>query len=370
MKRNDKGFTLVELVVTIAVASIVTAAALSVLLMGMRINKQSNEAADRQNTTRVLLSALESMATEGQLSEVVLQGNDWAVLNQNGSVLFSYKYNYDVESGYGIVYTGGSVNETTGEITGGTELMTDLLASSVELSDNSLVTFSVTTESGTYTSSAYCRQGVEGESNAADDKADKLFGELENSTGGDGNEGSGNEDTKEAFLTQRNAFLKVLASQYQLLDGSANMGLILEGGRSTGQYYSQWYVGGTYSNGWSKATPWCACYVSWCVAQINSDIKPFAHVDKFVDYFKTGKEGSQWLTSAENVNPGDLVFFDWNRDGKPQHVGVVLAVDQSSGTIYTIEGNSSGKVALRMYQVGDSRILGYGVLNWAYEKAE
>lgn len=362
MKRNDKGFTLVELVVTIAVASIVTAAALSVLLMGMRINKQSNETADRQNTTRVLLSALESMATEGQLSEIVLQGNDWAVLNQNGSVLFSYKYNYDVESGYGIVYTGGEIKD--GEITGGTELMTDLLASSVELSDNNLVTFSVTTESGTYTSSAYCRQAVGGKTDADDGTAGGVVGDLtDTETDNDTLVPDGADHSD-----QRIEFLKVLASQYQLLDGSANMGLILKDGRSTGEYYSQWYVGGTYSNGWSKATPWCACYVSWCVAQVNSDIKPFANVVSYMEYFDKGLEGSAWKT--ESPVPGDLVFFDWNRDGKPQHVGVVLAVNQSSGTIYTIEGNSSGKVALRMYQVGDSRILGYGVLNWAYEKAE
>lgn len=371
MKRNDKGFTLVELVVTIAVASIVTAAALSVLLMGMRINKQSNETADRQNTTRVLLSALESMATEGQLKTVENIAAGWTVLGENDQVLFFYVYDYD--DGYGTVYTSNGV-----------EILTGLQDSTVELSDNNLVTFSVTTESGTYTSSAYCRQAVGGKTDADDGTAGDVVGDL-----------TDNDTTNDAPVSgtikhsaQRNEFLKVLASQFQFQDGSPNTGLILEkiptatGNTiiaSKGTYYSQWYAeikGYSNVDDWGKGTPWCACYVSWGIYQVKSDLYDvpiYANVDDFLKYFvDSGKWNvSKYWTELEKnevtyeLYPGDLVFFDWivNNEKNPQHVGVVLGVGDDF--IYTIEGNSSGKVSLRRYDLDDPRILGYGVLPWS-----
>ena len=66
--------------------------------------------------------------------------------------------------------------------------------------------------------------------------------------------------------------------------------------------------------------------------------------------------------------PGDYVFFDW--DGRndpdggndPDHVGAVLYVDGTQ--LYTIEGNSGGRVAVHRYDLNDKRIVGYGVLDW------
>jgi hypothetical protein len=43
-------------------------------------------------------------------------------------------------------------------------------------------------------------------------------------------------------------------------------------------------------------------------------------------------------------------------------VGVVIKIDNS--TVYTIEGNSAGIIALRSYSLSDDRIIGYGVLPW------
>ena len=45
MKRNNGGFTLVELLVTVAVSSIVLAAAASLLLFGFRVHKAVREEA-------------------------------------------------------------------------------------------------------------------------------------------------------------------------------------------------------------------------------------------------------------------------------------------------------------------------------------
>ena len=82
-------------------------------------------------------------------------------------------------------------------------------------------------------------------------------------------------------------------------------------------------------------------------------------------------QGDQWRDSSATPIPGDYVFFDW--DGRndpdggkdPDHVGAVLCVDGNQ--LYTIEGNSGGRVAVQRYDLNDKRIVGYGVLNWKTE---
>ena len=52
-----------------------------------------------------------------------------------------------------------------------------------------------------------------------------------------------------------------------------------------------------------------------------------------------------------------------------QILGAVLCVADKDGFLYlyTIEGNSGGRVALNCYPKNDPRIMGYGVLNWKTE---
>ena len=72
--------------------------------------------------------------------------------------------------------------------------------------------------------------------------------------------------------------------------------------------------------------------------------------------------GNQWRDSSATPIPGDYVFFDWDGGTDPDHVGAVLCV--KDGYLYTIEGNSGGRVAVNRYPKNDPRIVGYGVLNW------
>ena len=67
-----------------------------------------------------------------------------------------------------------------------------------------------------------------------------------------------------------------------------------------------------------------------------------------------------------------IVFFDWNdpngasgpQDGEADHVGIVEKCE--NGIVYTIEGNTSDRVARRSYSLSSSTIVGYGVpaYNW------
>lgn len=87
--------------------------------------------------------------------------------------------------------------------------------------------------------------------------------------------------------------------------------------------------------------PWCGMFVSWCYDQAGVPLpkigfsKPgFAGCQTAVAYFK--KAGK---ITTKPV-PGDIVFFDWNSDGRYDHTGIFVK-DNGDGTFDTIEGNTA-----------------------------
>lgn len=334
MKRNNSGFTMVELLVTVAVSSIVLAAAASLMLLGLRVHQTTQKEAGEQQTVRIVLSALEDLSASGKISRVEQLSDGWQLQGKtadgkSGAVLLRYK---------------------SGKLTSGTSgdqvLLDNLRGARVDL-NGSLVTFSFSTASHSYSTSVFCRTGIDGDSVGKAEAQEKLK-ELE-------------KPEKDA----RFEFLKTLAGQ---LD---SRGEILPENTSPYKYFSEWYIDRYEGHpGWNQYTPWCACFLSWAADQmknsIDGDPPRFANVD-------TGMEGFQKSGKWRNPNdannkpiPGDYVFFDWDGDSNPDHVGAVLFVDGTQ--LYTIEGNSGGKVAVNCYPLSnpsvDPRIVGYGVLNW------
>ena len=62
---------------------------------------------------------------------------------------------------------------------------------------------------------------------------------------------------------------------------------------------------------------------------------------------------------AKDPKPGDQIFFSTaHSKSNVSHTGLVEKVDGSK--VYTIEGNTSDKVARRSYYLNDSYIVGYG----------
>ena len=203
------------------------------------------------------------------------------------------------------------------------------------------MTFTFATAAHSYSTSVFCRTGIEGDSVGKEDAQEK----LENPT----------LPTlpSTAEKDARFAFLQTLADQYD------SRGEII-GGKG---YFSEWYIGNYADNpGWNQYTPWCACFLSWAADQKKASIDGapprFANVDDGMKLFRD----DQWRDSGATPIPGDYVFFDWDRDNDPDHVGAVLFVDETQ--LYTIEGNSGGRVAVNCYPKNDPRIVGYGVLNW------
>ena len=333
MKRNNSGFTMVELLVTVAVSSIVLAAAASLMLLGLRVHQTTQKEAGEQQTVRIVLSALEDLSASGKIYRVEPLSDGWQLQGKDsngaaGAVLLRYNN--------GKLRSGGN---------GGQILLDNLSGAQVDL-DGSLVTFSFSTAAHSYSTSVFCRTGIEGDSVDKEDAQKK----LDNPT-----------LPESATLTElekqaRFAFLKKLAGQKD------SRGEII-GGSS---YFSEWYIGNYADHpGWNKYTPWCACFLSWAADQMNASINNapprFANVDEGMEKFKDGSYG-QWRDRGATPVPGDYVFFDWDGGTDPDHVGAVLCVDGTQ--LYTIEGNSGGRVAVHRYALNDKRIVGYGVLDW------
>lgn len=338
MKRNNSGFTMVELLVTVAVSSIVLAAAASLMLLGLRVHQTTQKEAGEQQTVRIVLSALEDLSASGKIYRVEPLSDGWQLQGKTadgtpGAVLLRYNS--------GKLRSGGSGDQV---------LLDNLRGARVDL-DGSLVTFTFATAAHSYSTSVFCRTGIEGD-NVGRAEAQEKLKELE-----------------KAEKDARFAFLKTLAGQYDSRGEIKNADSTY-----TYKYFSEWYIGNYESNpGWNQYTPWCGCFLSWGAEQqrdtIDGDPPKFADVDKGMADFKAQK--NKWRNPNDANNkpiPGDYVFFDW--DGRndpdggkdPDHVGAVLCVE--GNFLYTIEGNSGGKVAVNRYSLSDPRIVGYGVLNW------
>ena len=123
-------------------------------------------------------------------------------------------------------------------------------------------------------------------------------------------------------------------------------------GNVGGEPYWSWY-------GFTERVEWCACFVSWCANKcgyLNTVIPKFAGCSTGVQWFKAR---NQWADRAITPEPGMIIFFDWDRDGVPDHTGIVEKSE--NGYAYTIEGNTSDSCRRRQYTVGNSQIFGYGI---------
>lgn len=93
--------------------------------------------------------------------------------------------------------------------------------------------------------------------------------------------------------------------------------------------------------------PWCAMFVSWVYAQANlapyvaaQNKKGFASCDAGLKWF--AKKGN--LVPVGEARPGDIVFFQFDNDAQPDHVGIVESNNTRKKILTCVEGNtSSGK---------------------------
>ncbi len=125
-------------------------------------------------------------------------------------------------------------------------------------------------------------------------------------------------------------------------------------GNVGGQPYWSWY-------GFTSRVEWCACFVSWCYGQMGLTEPRFsACQSQGIPWFQShGQWGGR---DYANIAPGDAIFFDWDLDGRADHVGIVVGTDGSK--VYTVEGNSGDACKIKSYSLTYECIKGYGLMNW------
>ncbi len=131
-------------------------------------------------------------------------------------------------------------------------------------------------------------------------------------------------------------------------------------GNKGGEKYWRWA-------GLSSRCEWCALFVSWCGDKTGlraaGQIPYFSFVSDGVSFYK---KNDKWIDGSEVntsncdklIYPGMIIFFDWEPDGKPNHVGIVTKV--ADGYIYTVEGNHGDAVAEGTYSADSQYLYGFG----------
>lgn len=322
--RNNQGLTLIELIVAMAIGTIVAASATTMMLLGLKVYTKSNQMGLRQNELRVAITAMERMVSEA--SDVYVDNNKVYAAG-NGESLLSF--------------ADGAIlaNENV-------PIMEDIYGFEASMAEN-LLTIKIWLDnegSEPYTFSVACRVHQTAVSTFSRQQSPEEILTMA--------------IHDEALAPGVRAFLKVLESQL-----GSNGRILTESG--AGEYYSSWYIGGYEDNpGWNEETPWCVCFVSWALDQCKGYTKgynqKYANVDKLWTDCVTS---DNW--KSKDPQPGDIIFFDWIVDSEknPEHAGVVYAVQD--GWVYTIEGNSDNMVKICKYSLEYPCILGYGYFNWA-----
>jgi len=105
-----------------------------------------------------------------------------------------------------------------------------------------------------------------------------------------------------------------------------------------GTKYGRWYAQKTGSPYFGRSgVPYCAMFVSWVLS--SAGMTPPGGI---FAYCPTGLNNARRLVRVHDKRsaaPGDIVFFDWNKDGIADHVGIVTA--NRGSYLETIEGNTS-----------------------------
>jgi hypothetical protein len=99
--------------------------------------------------------------------------------------------------------------------------------------------------------------------------------------------------------------------------------------------------------------PWCAYFASWAARQAGVPLgdggQGFGRVDDVWAWAE--RAGKAMPAATASPQPGDLIVWD-------EHIGIVESVGPD-GSVHTIEGNSSDRVARRDYAAGGGGALGY-----------
>lgn len=104
IKRND-GFTLIEMMVSIIVGTIATAAIATLLLLGIRMNAKTSEIATQDNQAVICLTVMENLIKENKIKLADGEFTEIKVIDDNNieTSLITYSSDKNVETSSGAV---------------------------------------------------------------------------------------------------------------------------------------------------------------------------------------------------------------------------------------------------------------------------
>lgn len=106
-------------------------------------------------------------------------------------------------------------------------------------------------------------------------------------------------------------------------------------------------------------TPWCAAFAMNLLDEHGMMDMSGLSNRNYCPTIKNwaSEKGTYGKSGQYNPKPGDAILFDWEKDGTPDHIGIVEKV--VNGKVHTIEGNSSNKVSKKTYDLNSRSIDGY-----------
>ena len=144
---------------------------------------------------------------------------------------------------------------------------------------------------------------------------------------------------KPTLLMRRRAAIrhhKSTVGDIAVAEASKYIGVSEDPAGSNKVMFSEWYE----MNG-----PWCAMFVTYCFVQAKSKsfIKgsKYAYCPYLLADAKASRNGLRIIPTT-SARMGDIVLFDWNKDGTADHVGIVSVAPNKRKTFTSVEGNTSG----------------------------
>lgn len=126
-----------------------------------------------------------------------------------------------------------------------------------------------------------------------------------------------------------------------------------EVGNTSGKKYWDYYWKGSWAYVDGYTTPYCACFVSWALGTLGIQCEGFPSACAFDGRWQANGR----RVEAYDLQPGDVINFDWESDGSGDHVGFVEQ-RLDAGYYMTIEGNASNAVR-RCWR--DASVILYGI---------
>ncbi|MGN0801576.1 MAG: SH3 domain-containing protein, partial [Candidatus Faecivicinus sp.] len=158
---------------------------------------------------------------------------------------------------------------------------------------------------------------------------------------------------RDAVLTGdwRQDLVRIAQTQIGYEESKRNFIIDEEGKQQGYTRYGAWY-GASYSE-------WCGMFVSFCLKYAGIPERDFPREANCAAWKELLIRAGVYEDSERSYSPqpGDLIFFNWDGQNVPKHVGIVEKVE--NGRVYTIEGNSSKKVRRRDYSLNSGDIVGY-----------